>query len=372
MRPASRLLLVALCCLAPLACQGQTPSTPTAFSERIGALSEPGGYFDTDNLISNETSYLHAISVLRAHDVTGGAYLGVGPAQNFSYIAAIRPEVALILDIRRDNMLHHLLFKALFAEARDRLDYLCLLTGRAYPSGAQHVDTWTIQQLVDAVDTAAPDAAMTARVQAALERIGFPLDDADHAILNRLHGPFLDDGLSLRFNSFGRAPQPYYPTLRQLLLATDLEGNQVNYLARADDFQFLKTMQAEDRLIPLVGDLGGTQALAAVGAFLKEQNLTVSAFYTSNVEYYLMRQGTFNRFAETVATLPFDERSVLIRSYFHRFNRSHPQTQPGHASTQLVQPIARLVSTHAARGYTTYQALMNDGVLEASAHVSTN
>jgi hypothetical protein len=33
--------------------------------------------------------------------------------QSFSYIAAIRPAVAFMIDIRRDNLLMHLMFKAL-------------------------------------------------------------------------------------------------------------------------------------------------------------------------------------------------------------------------------------------------------------------
>ena len=81
---------------------------------QIAALSEPDGYFDTDNLISNERSYLEVLPELERRNVRGGAYIGVGPDQNFSYIAHIRPSVAFILDIRRDNLLLHLLFKALF------------------------------------------------------------------------------------------------------------------------------------------------------------------------------------------------------------------------------------------------------------------
>ena len=69
----------------------------------------------------------------------GGAYIGVGPDQNFSYIAHIRPAIAFIVDIRRDNLLLHLLFKALFAEARTRVEYLALLTGRPVPPG---LDDW--------------------------------------------------------------------------------------------------------------------------------------------------------------------------------------------------------------------------------------
>ncbi|HEX6070025.1 MAG TPA: hypothetical protein VFZ18_09375, partial [Longimicrobiaceae bacterium] len=62
------------------------PAADTSFAAVVARLSEPGGYFDTDNLISNESSYLHVMEGLRRLGVRGGAYLGVGPDQNFSYI----------------------------------------------------------------------------------------------------------------------------------------------------------------------------------------------------------------------------------------------------------------------------------------------
>ena len=71
---------------------------------------------------------------LKARGVKGGAYIGVGPDQNFSYIAAIRPDVAFIVDVRRDNLLLHLLFKSLFSLARTRVEYLALLLGRQVPA----------------------------------------------------------------------------------------------------------------------------------------------------------------------------------------------------------------------------------------------
>jgi hypothetical protein len=93
--------------------QAVTVRGDTTFAGTVTRLSEAPGYFDSDNLISNETSYLHAVSHLRSGGVTGGAYIGVGPDQSFSYIAAIRPTVAFMIDIRRDNLLMHLMFKAL-------------------------------------------------------------------------------------------------------------------------------------------------------------------------------------------------------------------------------------------------------------------
>ena len=110
--------------------------TDSAFARLIERLSEPGGYFDTDNLISNEASYLHVLGEMRELGVQGGAYIGVGPDQNFSYIAELRPTVAFIIDIRRDNLLQHLLFKSLFVLSRNRVEYLSLLFGRPPPEDA--------------------------------------------------------------------------------------------------------------------------------------------------------------------------------------------------------------------------------------------
>src|SRR5262245_30349111 len=134
------------------------PAAPnqSAFADNIERLSEPPGTFDTDNLISNERSYLDVIPAMLARPIRGGAYVGVGPDQNFSYIARIRPSVAYLVDIRRENLLLHLLFKALFAEARTRAEYLCLLTGRRFPVGTERWKSATIAELVAHVDESAP------------------------------------------------------------------------------------------------------------------------------------------------------------------------------------------------------------------------
>src|SRR5215210_4329991 len=107
-------LLVAL--IVPAAASAPRPvKDHRAFAALSARLSEQGGYFDSDNLISNETSYLHVLGKLRELGVSNGVYIGVGPDQNFTYISKIRPRMAIIIDIRRDNLLQHLLFKALFA-----------------------------------------------------------------------------------------------------------------------------------------------------------------------------------------------------------------------------------------------------------------
>ncbi len=138
----------------------------TPFAAEIERLSEPEGTFDTDNLISNESGYLHVVPTLVSKGVTGGAYLGVGPDQNFSYIARIRPEVAFIIDIRRDNLLLHLLFKALFARAHSRVEYVALLTGRAPPRDVERWKAADLKDIVAYIDGAMPSPEAGALVGA--------------------------------------------------------------------------------------------------------------------------------------------------------------------------------------------------------------
>ncbi len=356
--------------LAGAACVGgRSPETATRrpldvrFAPLVERLSEPGGYFDTDNLISNERSYLHVVGGRADRGLAGGAYIGVGPDQNFSYIAAVRPAVAFIVDIRRDNLLQHLLFKALFARARNRLEYLCLLHGRPIP---EDLDAWggrPVDDLVAYIDatpaTAGAARAATDSILATVHGFGVPLSPQDVTTIRRFHETFITVGLDLRFQSFGRGPLPHYPTLRQLVLETDRRGQRAGYLADEGAFRFVQDLQARDLVIPVVGDFAGDHALAAIGELLTRWGLGVSAFYTSNVEFYLMRSGTFDRFAATLAALPRADRSVIIRSYFGRnFGFVHPQAVPGYFSVQLLQPLDAFVARQGAGGYRRYLDLV--------------
>ena len=113
---------------------GDEPLSEIQFQQRILDWSEAPGYFDTDNFISNEPSYLHVVPRLLKIAPSSQAYIGVGPARNFSYIAHLKPKIAIILDIRRDNLLQHLYFKELFRVANDRWEYLSYLFGKPLPA----------------------------------------------------------------------------------------------------------------------------------------------------------------------------------------------------------------------------------------------
>jgi hypothetical protein len=276
----------------------------SAFARLITLPSEPGGYFDTDNLISNETSYLHVVGKLEELNVRGGAYVGVGPDQNFSYIAHVRPNVAFIIDIRRDNLLQHFLFKSLFSLSRNRIDYLCLLFARPCPADIARWEKRDVGELIDYIDLTATNP--------------------DHSA-----------------------------------------GRQASYLASEADFQFIKRLQVNDLIVPVVGDLAGEHALVAIGLEIAKRGLAVSAFYTSNVEYYIMRDRGFDRFIVNVGALPQNDRSMIIRSFFGRnFGNVHPQAVRGYYSVQLLQSIEGLLSEYAAGGYRSYFDLITNNVIE--------
>src|SRR5438874_2479620 len=106
-----------------------------AFWKIVTDFSEPGGRFISDNFVSKELATQHVLAELTRGRKAGRAYVGVGPDQNFTYITALRPKIAFIIDIRRQNMIEHLMYKALFELSADRADFLSHLYARKRPAG---------------------------------------------------------------------------------------------------------------------------------------------------------------------------------------------------------------------------------------------
>ena len=365
-----RRALSTICFLSAAACGAastERAAQDRSFARLLADLSEPGGYFDTDNLISNEASYLHVMGDLDARHLRGGAYIGVGPDQNFSYIARLRPRVAVIVDIRRDNMLEHLLFKALFALTDTRRGYLELLLGLPPDSAPEPLDEPVDSLLARLSARSVTDSSVGAirhAVDSVVLTFGVPLSGDDRRTIDRFHRTFITEGLTLRFRSHGRGPMAHYPTLGDLIAERDLDGNQANYLASDGAFAVVDDLQARDGILPVTGDFAGPHTLRAVGRYLGSLGLEVTAFYTSNVEFYLVRGGTFDAFVENVATLPRAPRSMIIRSVFRGpFGRGHPRAKPGYASVQLVQDLELMLDRYREGRLESYWDLVTDGVV---------
>ena len=326
------------------------------FGRYIDEWSEPEGYFDSDNFISNETSYLHVIPDLRQRVKPGGIYLGVGPDQNLSYIVHTRPSLAIITDIRRQNMLQHLLFKALFVMSSNRVEYLSLLFSKETPPvkpGASFED------LLAAVRRAPSSEKLFQKNLATVKdlltrKYRLKLTTDDISKIDYIYRTFWEEGLDLRFSSLGRGNALNYPTFEEILLETDRQGRQQNYLSSEELFQWLKNFQADNRLIPIVGDFAGPHAFKAVSGFLRANGLRLSVFYTSNVEFYLFGRSTWVRYVANLRSLPIADDSVFIRSYFPTYGRPHPLNLSGHRSTSLVQPMTKFLDQYDSRSLSSY------------------
>jgi hypothetical protein len=331
------------------------------FLQLMNQLSEPGGFFDSDNLISNETSYLHVLGKMREMAIQGGVYIGVGPDQNFSYIAKIRPHMVFVIDIRRDNLLQQLMFKSLFSRARNRIEYLCLLFGKPYPKNSGW-DQRSLKQLVDYIDNTASSQKQfdktLVEVGRDARRYNKELTSNDLEVISRVQRAFYGAGLDIRYSTHFRPPRSIYPTFRELLLAEDLSGQIGNYLDTEDDFRFIKKLEDQDLVVPIVGDLSGPRALKSLGSYIESIKEHVSAFYVSNVEFYLSREGTFSKFADNLKSLPIEDRSVIIRSYFNFYAPPHPQSIPGHFSTQLLEKISDLIQQCDSGGCESYSEIV--------------
>ena len=360
-----RLASLLLAAGAPAAAQLPTSLTDSSFAALSARLSEPGGFFDTDNLISNEDSYLHAITTLERLEVHGGAYLGVGPDQNFSYIAAVRPQIAFIIDIRRDNLLEHLLYQAVFALSRNRLEFLCLLFGKVPPP---HTEAWVAKDITDLlgyIDAAGADStAALARVGRRVAGLGIALTSADRSTIAGFHRIFFSRGPALRMTTFNRPERTDYPDYRRLLLETDRTGRRASYLTAETAFRTVKDLEDRNLVVPVVGDFAGPKAITLIAQYLRSHDAVTSVFYTSNVEQYLVQDGLMDRFRRNVEQLPRGASSVIVRSYFP-YGRPHPQWVSGYLTVQLVQRMDRFLAAQPeSGGYQSYYDLVTKDLIE--------
>jgi hypothetical protein len=301
---------------APAATAGDRLSDE-AFWSLVTRMSEPEGYFDSDNLVSNEDTFQSVIPSLEKDVPRGRVYLGVGPDQNFPYIAAVRPRLAFIVDVRRGNLHVQLMYKALFELASDRADFLSRLFARPRPPGLDEQST--VDALFAAFERTPPDAAAARATSRAiltdLQRThGFALSPADATAIDRVYRKFVEGGPDMAFVS--SRPFNRYPSYAALQAATDADGVQRGYLASEARFRWMKAYEAANRVVPVVGDFAGSKAIRAIGAYLAARHDTVGVFYTSNVERYLFQDGTWRQFLANVETLPLDDSSTFVRSCF--------------------------------------------------------
>jgi hypothetical protein len=292
--------------------------TDRDFWQLSSDFSEPSGYFRFENFLSNESTFQTVVPELLRTIKPGTVYFGVGPEQNFTYIAELRPAMVFIFDIRRGNLHEQLLYKALFELSVDRAEFVSRLFSKPRPA---RLDTAvTADSIFNAfwwvpTDTALYQRNWTAVRNQLTKQHGIALSDDDVAGIEYVYRTFYNAGPRIDYsypNSSGGWETPNYA---DLMVASDGTGVQRSFLATEARFRFMKDLEMRNLIVPVVGDFGGPKAIRAVGAWVRDRGGIVSAIYASNVEQYLFQSGdAWRRYYESVATLPVDSTSMFIRS----------------------------------------------------------
>ena len=302
------------------------------FWKLSSTFSEQDGTFRSDNLLSNELNFQYVIPELLQKAKQGRVYMGVGPEQNFTYIAALKPAMAFIVDIRHGNLDVHLMYKALFELSTDRADFVSRLFSRKKTMDLDSQSS--ARELFDAYLSAEPskelfDANLKAIEDHLKTHHGFSLSPGDMEGIEWALSNYYRFGPSINYNSSAAAAAPEIVgatgfgarnrgfggvTYADLMMAEDGKSEYRSYLATEENFKFMKDLETRNLLVPVVGDFGGSKAIREIGKFLKSNDAIVSAFYLSNVEQYLSQDGKTAAFLGNVATLPLDESSTFIRS----------------------------------------------------------
>ncbi len=322
---AAMAMLYAAFTFAAASVGAQTTALPTALSDAefwrmFSTFSEAGGTFTTENFTSNEVAVGQVATMLRAGGHTGGAYIGVGPEQNFTYIAAIEPRIAFIVDIRRQAAIQHLMFKAVFELSSTRSDFIERLFSLRAPSPprprvAPIHDLW-LDYLNIKPDTVAAARNLEAIRKNLTVTHKFDLSPSDLQTLSHVYTAFVQAGPVIHYLTGMPTATPTFRSANfaSLTMTVDSAANPRSFLATQRNFDLVKDMHARNMIIPVVGDFAGARGLRSVGTYLRNHGTTVTAFYVSNVEQYLFRPVDKRQaFYDNVAALPLDSNSVLIR-----------------------------------------------------------
>jgi hypothetical protein len=278
----------------------------------ISDFSEPNGTYPYENYVSNEPSVQYVIPALRKITKPGGVYLGVAPEQNFTYIYALQPKIAFIMDIRRQNMLELLMYKTLFELSPNRADFVARLFSRKRPA---NLDEQTSAAAMFAAFNNAPkdDVGQNlAALRSALTKHGYGLSSDDLASIDFVYQVFYRGGPTINYEFMSSTPAPVLVNYQQEMSATDPEGKAWSFLGSEEAYRYIREMERKNLIIPLVGDFSGPKTIRRISEYVRQRNSTVTTFYLSNVEMYLEGPKMKN-FQENVATLPMDSTSTLIR-----------------------------------------------------------
>ena len=194
----------------------------------------------------------------------GGGYVGVGADQNYTLIAASRPEFAWIIDYDRIVVRLHAVHRAFILEAE---------TPEAF------LGFW---------DEDSEEKAMAAISKHAA-------GDPDLEELGKIYDLY-------RKNLF-----EYF----SIAITLKRGGRGATWLSDPEAYAVIRQMITLDRIRPMLGNLMGEKAVAGIGEAARKLDLTIRTVYLTNAEEFIAYDGNF---VKGFDALPFDEESLVLRT----------------------------------------------------------
>lgn len=292
--------------------------SPTEFTKIIRDMSEDNGYFRGESWVTNELTYLDVIESIDKYNIRGGAYIGVAPEQNFTYMAVIKPQIAFLVDIRAQNRMQHLMFKIMFEISETRIEFLSNLfsmplqseTGIKIPNKDSDINL-----IVNFLENSKQSRELfnknlSLMISVLNNKYKFKLTDWERSNIKHVYEHFYTQNLNMTNGPWRSS----YPTLGEIFTDRDKSGRQLNVFNSREKYLFIRKMQLENKVIPITGDYGNNYALSKVAAYLKKHKLTVSAQYVSNAEQYIIRnRSNWNNWVSNIKNMPYNDKTVFIR-----------------------------------------------------------
>ena len=228
-------------------------------------------------------------------DGLGGGYVGVGSDQNYTLCARARAEFVWLMDYDVVVTQAHRLFRALILAAPDASAFLAF---------------WERAGTTAARETLAAACG----------------EDPDH------------DELWALYRAHKSSLRHYFGRLAEL----HANGAPSSWLSDPAAYAWLRALYLADRVRILKGDLLGRIVLPAIAAAHTRLGVPVRVVYLSNAEQYFFYNTAFR---EAFAALPFDDRSVVLRTLNFADDQGrnnmlwHYQVEPArHFVEQLARP----------------------------------
>lgn len=198
----------------------------------------------------------------------GGAYVGIGSDQNFSYIAEARARWAWVMDYDPRVVKHHRRLRALILAADTPDQFVALFS----PDKER--------QAADIISAAYPD-------------------DPD---LKQLRWGYV----ATRDELFA-----YFTKQRQA--RGQGKGAEFGWLRTEQAYRYIRTLYQQGRLRAVAGDLLREGAMQSIAQAARDLGVPVRIYYTSNAPTAWGAQIT-DAYRANVLALPFDEQSLVLRT----------------------------------------------------------